>query len=83
MKTIKIAIFILLIFIAAQFVQAQETSPAPDSSPQSTEAAAPGELSFPIPELGNCGDFTSCANYCEDPVHNTACIDYAKKKRIL
>jgi len=35
---------------------------------------------FPIAELGECVDYSSCREYCEDPVNSTACIDFAKKK---
>lgn len=38
------------------------------------------DLQFPISELGNCSDYNSCLTYCDDPVNNAACIDFAKKK---
>lgn len=38
------------------------------------------KVSFPIAELSNCTDYSSCRNYCEDPIHASACIDFAKKK---
>lgn len=37
-------------------------------------------VSFPIPELGNCEDYSACRTYCEDPVNYNTCIDYAKKR---
>lgn len=37
-------------------------------------------VSFPVSELGECGSFTACREYCEDPVHRDACVLYAKKK---
>jgi hypothetical protein len=37
-------------------------------------------ISFPIAELGNCTDFSSCRSYCDDPINKDTCIAYAKKK---
>ncbi len=37
-------------------------------------------ITFPISELGNCADVTSCKIYCDDSTHQDACIAYAKLK---
>ncbi len=37
-------------------------------------------LSFPIPELGNCGSMAECEVYCSQPDHRSACNEYAKAR---
>lgn len=44
------------------------------------QIAAEKGITFPIAELGNCGDFNACRTFCEDPVNQNTCIDFAKKK---
>lgn len=52
----------------------------PDDIDDPDEAAKHYGVTFPIPELGNCGSYTECRTYCEDPVNADACISYAKGK---
>lgn len=37
-------------------------------------------ITFPIAELGNCVDVSSCKTYCDDTSHQDTCITFAKKK---
>lgn len=37
-------------------------------------------ISFPIAQLGNCQDITSCHAYCDNPLNQEACISFAKAK---
>lgn len=37
-------------------------------------------VTFPIVDLGGCSDITSCRNFCEDPLNNATCINYARQK---
>ena len=39
-------------------------------------------ISFPIPELGNCKNYTECRDYCVEPTHYISCRDWAKKNNI-
>src|SRR3989344_3427456 len=73
------AIVGLLITVSLVFAQEATDTATPEGSP-TPPAQEIGGVTFPIPELGGCADFTSCANYCEDPVNNTACTDFAKKQ---
>lgn len=34
-------------------------------------------ISFPIAELGNCGDRASCKAYCDDAANMSACIEFS------
>lgn len=60
----------LLMLIFAALVAAQ--------TPQ--EIAQRYGITFPIPELGNCSSISECHTYCEDPLNQQKCIDYAKSK---
>ncbi len=77
MKHISIRqLFLFLLFIAFFFysptlVKGQATN---------EEAAKKYGITYPIVSLGNCADYTSCRNYCEDESHRDACIQYAKQK---
>src|SRR3989339_1560043 len=42
--------------------------------------AAKYGITFPVSELGSCADYSSCRTFCEDPLNQNACINFAKKK---
>ena len=42
------------------------------------EAANPFDITFPIPELGNCGSVEACRSYCDDLTHGTECAAWAE-----
>jgi hypothetical protein len=65
----------LLPFCAVLFIAFPVFS---QSSPE--EAAKKYNITFPVAELGNCADVSSCRTYCDDPINRTACVDFAKKK---
>lgn len=69
--TLAILSFTLATAVFPQNTQAQE-------NPE--EAAKKYNISFPIQELGECQNFSSCRAYCDDPNHQDACISFAKKK---
>lgn len=74
MKKLLLLIFVFFAFafgIVTGTVSAQE-------SPE--ETAKKYNVTFPIAELGNCEDYSSCRTYCEDPVNSSTCIDFAKSK---
>lgn len=52
----------------------------PAQAIDSTVLESKYKVSFPIAQLGGCADYSSCRAYCEDPVHATACINFAKEK---
>ncbi len=72
-KSAWIAFFIALL---ATFVMAISAH-AIDSS---SSAAQKYGVTFPVVELGNCADISSCRSFCEDPLNKDACISFAKKK---
>lgn len=41
---------------------------------------AQSEITFPIPELGNCNNVQTCKVYCDQEENKDACIDFAKSK---
>lgn len=40
-------------------------------------------ISFPIAELGNCGNKDECKRYCERPENITACIDFGERNNLM
>lgn len=61
----------MLVTFGASVVSAQETP---------EQIAKKHGITFPIGELGGCVDYSSCRTYCEDPVNQSQCIDFAKRK---
>lgn len=64
-------LFTVFLFYSPLLVKGQTTN---------EEAAKKYGITYPIASLGNCADYTSCRNYCEDESHRDACIQYAKQK---
>lgn len=78
----KIIIFVLFIFAAYLLGSVLVNSKA--ASAQEIPVKAPKikevKLKYPIKELGSCKDLAFCRSYCDDPLHSTECIKFAKKK---
>lgn len=64
-------LFTVFLFYSPLLVKGQTTN---------EEAAKKYGIIYPIVSLGNCADYTSCRNYCEDETHRNICIQYAKQK---
>ncbi len=50
------------------------------ASGSAEQAAKKYGVTFPIAELGSCANLNECKTYCSDPVNQTQCTDFAKKK---
>lgn len=59
-------------------VSAQTATPTPPPTVSVPDPVA-SDLTFPINDLGGCKDYGSCSDYCDDPVNNAKCIEFAKK----
>ncbi len=46
-------------------------------------AQNPFDIKFPIPELGNCQDLSSCKNYCDNSDHSDVCIAFGKEHNLI
>src|SRR3989344_3285228 len=73
-------IFCLLVLVISlsTTTYAQSAAPAASGSP-SEPVDEVKDLSFPITDLGGCSDYKACLTYCDDPVNNATCIDFAKR----
>ncbi len=71
-------LLLIFVFLAFSFLFLALSRLAFAQTPE--EIAAKYDVTFPVAELGECEDYTSCHTYCEDPVHQEACIDFAKEK---
>ncbi|KKQ02049.1 MAG: hypothetical protein US11_C0001G0008 [Candidatus Roizmanbacteria bacterium GW2011_GWA2_36_23] len=65
---------LLLLFLIAFLVVGDKINA------QTEETAKKYGITYPIAELGNCGDYSSCRTYCDDETHKEICIAFAKKK---
>ncbi len=48
-----------------------------------TSTTGDADIIYPVAELGNCGDKTSCRTYCDDASHLTACLAFAEKHKLM
>lgn len=54
-----------------------------DTTPSSATDSSVASVQFPIAELGNCQDKTSCKAYCDDPAHADACLAFATAHHLM
>ncbi|MBI4087630.1 MAG: hypothetical protein HY434_02255 [Candidatus Liptonbacteria bacterium] len=52
------------------------------SEPTDEDVKASG-ITFPVPELGNCGSKDECRSYCNDQSNMEACISFAKSHGLM
>jgi hypothetical protein len=54
-------------------------------TPSSAEAGLPAQagITFPVPELGNCGSKDECRSYCNEPQNIPACVKFAKEHGLM
>ncbi|MFQ6049495.1 MAG: hypothetical protein ACE5J0_00405 [Candidatus Paceibacterales bacterium] len=65
-----VTIGIVVLFFAGFLVLAQPTDPF-------------SELTYPIPELGNCQSREACEVYCSNPENASTCLDYAERNNLI
>ena len=70
--------FYVLISVASLFLLGVVASAVFAQSPE--EVAKKYGIAFPIAELGNCSSVSQCRTFCEDPVNQSTCMEFAKKK---
>ncbi len=46
-------------------------------------AAQPGEINYPVKELGNCTSESACRAYCDKSANIEACLDFAKEHDLM
>ncbi len=76
MKQIGSILSITIAFFALSLFQVFAQTPTTVEQQVSSQY----NITFPIVELGNCTDLSSCKAYCNDSSHQQACVDFAKKK---
>lgn len=47
------------------------------------QAQNPFDISYPIPELGNCGSQEECKNFCDNPDNHAICIEWGQKQGVF
>ncbi len=66
-----ITVLIFIFLINASYTWAQENG---------QNIAKKYNIQFPIAELGNCANHSTCKTYCDNETHRSECIAFAKKK---
>ncbi len=58
---------------------------APTTSPTKPEPKSEllKGVQFPVTELGSCSSEVECVSYCDDAAHAQACVEFAKKNKII
>jgi len=46
-------------------------------------AQTPPDITYPVPELGNCESKTACKQYCDNPSHTQECLAFAKEHKMM
>ncbi len=74
------ALFVLAgaLFVSYSIIQVR----AQTNEPSDEDIKASG-ITFPIPELGNCGSKDECKSYCNDSSHMDVCISFAKAHGLM
>ncbi|MDP3052448.1 MAG: hypothetical protein Q8N22_00635 [bacterium] len=47
------------------------------------EPTGAADIQYPVKELGNCQDKTSCKTYCDKPENTEACVSFAEKNNLM
>lgn len=69
-------LFILAASVAVSYAIIAQAQTDSTSSPQAA-------ITFPVPELGNCGSKSECRDYCNQPANMEACIKFAQSKGLM
>ena len=43
----------------------------------------PADIQYPVAELGNCQNESSCRDYCDEPENLSACLDFARENSLM
>lgn len=85
-KAIKIPAFHVMCAaacVAAALLFVQGAGAQTDTAGTSTQERTRAGISFPVPELGNCGSKEECRTYCADPENMEACIAFARARGLV
>ncbi|MBI2888344.1 MAG: hypothetical protein HYY10_00280 [Candidatus Liptonbacteria bacterium] len=80
LNIIALLVSFLLVGSAVVYAQAQESNIP--QGPTDAQVQASG-ITFPVPELGNCGSKGECKKYCESPSNVEACVAFAEKHGLM
>jgi hypothetical protein len=50
---------------------------------QPQEQKMPGDIQYPIPELGNCTSKSNCKIFCDNSKNSDACLAFAEKRNLM
>lgn len=81
-KALNLKYLLPLFIIGASLVVSYALIVQAQTEPTDAEITAKG-ITFPIPELGNCGSKDECRDYCNQPGNMEACINFAQSHGLM
>jgi len=69
--------------LASAVIMTATVALAQNTSDASTTSGAQSQITFPIPELGNCGSKDACRIYCAQSANAAACIAYGEAHGLM
>lgn len=60
-----------------------QTQPAATTTTAAPATSTPPQITFPIPELGNCANQNDCKTYCDVSANQQACLSFAQAHGLM
>jgi hypothetical protein len=73
----------ILVVVAGIVVSGVVMGSALAQTLQPQEQKMPGDIQYPIPELGNCANKEICKAFCDDSKNTEACLKFAEERNLL
>ena len=80
-NTLSVLILISGILISGAIIGSADAQTQPLLQPQ--EQKMPGDVQYPIPELGNCKNKSACKIFCDDSKNSDACLAFAEQHNLM
>ncbi len=80
-NTLSVLILISGILISGAIIGSADAQTQPLLQPQ--EQKMPGDIQYPIPELGNCKNKSACKVFCDDSKNSDTCLAFAQQHNLM
>lgn len=81
--TQKLLKYLLPLLVVGVSVTVSYALIAQAQSESTIEAAVASGITFPVPDLGNCGSKNECRDYCDKPGNMETCIKFAQSHGLM
>ncbi|MDD5343782.1 MAG: hypothetical protein PHW12_05095, partial [Smithella sp.] len=80
-NTLGVSILVSVILILSAIIGSVDAQTKSLLQPQ--EQKMPGDMQYPIPELGNCKSKSDCKVFCDNSKNSGACLAFAEKRNLM